>query len=84
MTLVDVQKSRAINQKYLNQTNPPGQRITTIQLDGIQYFISRMNPYTPELNWFMAYQYCRSIGLQLTSFESREKSDSITQYLTNA
>lgn len=61
-----------------------GQRITTIQLDGIQYFISRMNPYTPELNWFMSYQYCRSIGLQLSSFESREKSDSITQYLTNA
>lgn len=35
------------------------QRITTIQLDGVQYFISRMNPYSPELNYFLAYQYCR-------------------------
>ncbi|XP_069685827.1 uncharacterized protein nw isoform X2 [Periplaneta americana] len=61
-----------------------GQRITTIQLDGVQYFISRMNPYSPELNYFLAYQYCRSIGLQLASFESREKADSMTQYLLNA
>ncbi|PSN34863.1 hypothetical protein C0J52_18212 [Blattella germanica] len=61
-----------------------GQRITTIQLDGVQYFISRMNPYSPELNYFLAYQYCRSIGLQLASFESKEKADSITQYLLNA
>jgi hypothetical protein len=61
-----------------------GQRITTIQLDGVQYFISRMNPYSPELNYFLAYQYCRSIGLQLASFESKEKADSMTQYLLNA
>lgn len=61
-----------------------GQRITTIQLDGVQYFISRMNPYSPELNYFLAYQYCRSIGLQLASFETKEKSDSIMQYLINA
>lgn len=63
---------------------PTGQRITTIQLDGVQYFISRMNPYSPELNYFLAYQYCRSIGLQLASFETKEKSDSIMQYLINA
>nr|AQY54434.1 C-type lectin-S4 [Hepialus xiaojinensis] len=61
-----------------------GQRITTIQLDGVQYFISRMNPYSPELNYFLAYQYCRSLGLQLASFETKEKADSITTYLTNA
>lgn len=60
------------------------QRITTIQLDGVQYFVSRMNPYSPELNYFLAYQYCRSLGLQLASFETREKVDSITQYLSNA
>ncbi|GJQ68228.1 hypothetical protein Trydic_g10764 [Trypoxylus dichotomus] len=60
------------------------QRITTIQLDGVQYFVSRMNPYSPELNFFLAYQYCRSLGLQLASFETREKADSIAQYLTNA
>ncbi|XP_045527563.1 uncharacterized protein LOC123716073 isoform X3 [Pieris brassicae] len=67
-------------------TNVPAaaQRITTIQLDGVQYFISRMNPYSPELNYFLAYQYCRSLGLQLASFETKEKADSITTYLTNA
>ncbi|KAL0278842.1 UNVERIFIED_CONTAM: hypothetical protein PYX00_000532 [Menopon gallinae] len=61
-----------------------GQRITTIQLDGVQYFVSRMNPYSPELNYFLSYQYCRSLGLQLVSFETKEKADSITQYLKNA
>lgn len=63
---------------------PAGQRITTIQLDGVQYFVSRMNPYSPELNYFLAYQYCRSLGLQLASFETKEKVESMTQYLTNA
>lgn len=43
-----------------------------------------MNPYSPELNYFLAYQYCRSLGLQLVSFETKEKADSITQYLRNA
>ncbi|XP_055543842.1 uncharacterized protein LOC129729349 isoform X2 [Wyeomyia smithii] len=61
-----------------------GQRITTIQLDGVQYFVSRMNPYSPELNYFLAYQYCRSLGLQLASFETKEKVESMTQYLANA
>ncbi|XP_038120383.1 uncharacterized protein LOC6049235 isoform X1 [Culex quinquefasciatus] len=61
-----------------------GQRITTIQLDGVQYFVSRMNPYSPELNYFLAYQYCRSLGLQLASFETKEKVESMTQYLQNA
>lgn len=61
-----------------------GQRITTIQLDGVQYFVSRMNPYSPELNYFLAYQYCRSLGLQLASFEAKEKADALKQYLTNA
>lgn len=61
-----------------------GQRITTIQLDGVQYFVSRMNPYSPELNYFLAYQYCRSLGLQLASFETKEKADTMTQYLKNA
>lgn len=62
----------------------PGQRITTIQLDGVQYFVSRMNPYSPELNYFLAYQYCRSLGLQLASFETKEKVESMSQYLQNA
>lgn len=43
-----------------------------------------MNPYSPELNYFLAYQYCRSLGLQLASFETKEKSDTMTQYLKNA
>lgn len=32
----------------------------------------------------MAYQYCRSLGLQLASFETKEKVESMTQYLRNA
>lgn len=43
-----------------------------------------MNPYSPELNYFLAYQYCRSLGLQLASFETKEKVESMTQYLQNA
>lgn len=62
----------------------PGQRITTIQLDGTQYYISRMNPYSAELNYFLAYEYCRSIGLQLASFETLEKTNSISDFLRNA
>lgn len=61
-----------------------GQRIMTIQLDGVQYYISRMNPYSPELNYYLAYQYCRSLGLQLASFESREKYTGMVEYLKNA
>lgn len=61
-----------------------GQRITTIQLDGVQYYVSRMNPYSLELNYFLAYQYCRSLGLQLISFETKEKADTMRQYLQNA
>lgn len=53
-------------------------------MDGVQYFVSRMNPYSPELNYFLAYQYCRSLGLQLASFETKEKVESMTQYLRNA
>jgi len=76
--------ARVTRQASLNKYHVAGQRITTIQLDGVQYFISRMNPYSPELNYFLAYQYCRSIGLQLASFESKEKADSMTEYLLNA
>lgn len=50
----------------------------------MQYFVSRMNPYSPELNYFLAYQYCRSLGLQLASFETKEKAESMSQYLQNA
>lgn len=56
----------------------------TIQLDNIQYYISRMNPYSPELNYYLAYQYCRSLGLQLASFDTKEKYVSMVQYLKNA
>lgn len=69
---------------YFSFLSSTGQRITTIQLDGVQYFVSRMNPYSPELNYFLAYQYCRSLGLQLASFETKEKVESMSQYLQNA
>ncbi|XP_031788923.1 C-type lectin 37Da [Nasonia vitripennis] len=63
--------------------NSSAERITTIQLDGIQYYISQMNPFIPELNYFLAYQYCRSLGLQLVSFETKEKADLMMKYLKN-
>jgi hypothetical protein len=69
---------------FLSSISFTGQRIMTIQLDGIQYYISRMNPYSPELNYYLAYQYCRSLGLQLASFDSKEKYTSMVEYLTNA
>uniref|UniRef100_A0A182P900 C-type lectin domain-containing protein n=1 Tax=Anopheles epiroticus TaxID=199890 RepID=A0A182P900_9DIPT len=74
----------ALNPDFPLVRTSTGQRITTIQLDGVQYFISRMNPYSPELNYFLAYQYCRSLGLQLASFETKEKVESMTEYLQNA
>jgi hypothetical protein len=43
-----------------------------------------MNPYSPELNYYLAYQYCRSIGLQLASFDSKEKFLTMNEFLTNA
>ena len=43
-----------------------------------------MNPYSPELNYYLAYQYCRSLGLQLASFDTKEKYESMANYLTNA
>lgn len=43
-----------------------------------------MNPYSAELNYFLAYEYCRSIGLQLASFETLEKTNSISDFLRNA
>lgn len=69
---------------FFINSNISGQRITTIQLDGTQYYISRMNPYSAELNYFLAYEYCRSIGLQLASFETLEKTNSISDFLRNA
>ncbi|OXU21683.1 hypothetical protein TSAR_012695 [Trichomalopsis sarcophagae] len=42
-----------------------------------------MNPFIPELNYFLAYQYCRSLGLQLVSFETKEKADLMMKYLKN-
>ncbi|XP_044735958.1 uncharacterized protein LOC123298115 isoform X2 [Chrysoperla carnea] len=67
---------------FTNNSN--AQRITTIQLEGTQYFISKMNPYAPALNYYLAYQYCRSIGLQLVSFETMEKTKAMSNYLKNA
>lgn len=37
--------------------------------------------YVLKINYWIVY---RSLGLQLASFETKEKADSITTYLTNA
>ncbi|XP_063227311.1 C-type lectin 37Da isoform X2 [Bacillus rossius redtenbacheri] len=58
-----------------------GDTIMTILLEGTQYYVSSMNPYQSELNYFLAYQHCRSLGLQLASFQTKDKAETIMQYL---
>lgn len=50
-----------------------GQRIHTVELGNSRYFVSNASPYSPQLNWFLAYQYCRTIGMELLSLERQEE-----------
>lgn len=58
-----------------------GQRIQTIEVGSSRYFISNASPYSPTLNWFLAYQYCRNIGMELLSLEQSEETQDITNFL---
>lgn len=49
-----------------------------------QYWVSTTSPYAPRLNFFLAYQYCRNLGLQLLTFETQEEMDSLTSYLAQS
>ncbi|XP_045133538.1 uncharacterized protein LOC123517493 isoform X2 [Portunus trituberculatus] len=59
-----------------------GQRsVETVDLAGSRYFISQTSPYVPSLNWFLAYQYCRTIGMELLSIGTAEEAELINSYL---
>ena len=58
-----------------------GQRISTARIGDNRYFISSQNPYAPMLNFFLAYQYCRSIAMELVSLENAEEAIALSEYL---
>ncbi|RXG69637.1 C-type lectin 37Da [Armadillidium vulgare] len=61
-----------------------GQRtIDTVQIGTNKYFFSDTSPYSPRLNWFLAFQYCRNIGMDLLSFQTNEEFNEIALYLEN-
>lgn len=59
-----------------------GQRIQTVEVADSRYFISNASPYSPTLNWFLAYEYCRTIGMELLSFQTQEESEAVTTFLS--
>lgn len=59
-----------------------GQRIMTAKIGDSRYFISWQNPYAPRLNFFLAYQYCRTIAMELISLETAEEAQNIADYLS--
>ncbi|XP_063585566.1 uncharacterized protein LOC134762980 isoform X1 [Penaeus indicus] len=60
-----------------------GQRIQTVELADSRYFISNASPYSPSLNWFLAYEYCHTIGMELLSFQGIEETEVINSYLSD-
>jgi len=58
-----------------------GQRISTAKIGDSRYFISWQNPYAPRLNFYLAYQYCRTIAMELISLETAEEAQNISDYL---
>ncbi|XP_066949751.1 uncharacterized protein [Macrobrachium rosenbergii] len=58
-----------------------GQRIQTVEVGNSRYFISNVSPYSPTLNWFLAYEYCRNIGMELLSLEQSEEATEVNVFL---
>lgn len=50
-------------------------------MNGNQYWFSTSSPYAPTLNFHLAYQYCRTLGLQLAVLETTEEVETISAYL---
>jgi len=57
--------------------------IKLISMKSNQYWFSTSSPYAPTLSFFLAYQYCRNLGLQLVTFETSEEVSSVAAYLTS-
>jgi len=54
----------------------------TAKIGDSRYFISWQNPYAPRLNFFLAYQYCRTIAMELISLETAEEAQNVADYLS--
>ncbi|ODM99279.1 Perlucin [Orchesella cincta] len=57
--------------------------IKLVAMNGNQYWFSSSSPYAPNLNSHLAYQYCRTLGLQLVVLETKEEVDTISAYLNS-
>lgn len=57
--------------------------IKLVAMNGNQYWFSSSSPYAPNLNNALAYQYCRTLGLQLVVLETKEEVDTISAYLNS-
>lgn len=57
--------------------------IKLVAMNGNQYWFSSSSPYAPNLNFHLAYQYCRTLGLQLVVLETKEEVDTISAYLNS-
>ncbi|XP_018018172.1 C-type lectin domain family 4 member A-like isoform X2 [Hyalella azteca] len=66
-------------------SSPPtaGQRISTVEIEGRSYYISAQSPYNAPLSWFLAYQYCRTIGMELLTEDSQEDAQVLRTFLNN-
>lgn len=59
-----------------------GQRpVTTIDIGSTSYLISASSPFTPNLNWFLAYQYCRNHGMELLTLSDSTQTQLLNRYL---
>ncbi|KAK3860333.1 hypothetical protein Pcinc_033606, partial [Petrolisthes cinctipes] len=59
------------------------QRIHTVEVGNSRYFVSNASPYSPQLNWFLAYQYCRTIGMELLTLETQEEVLALNTFLSD-
>ncbi|XP_021959285.1 uncharacterized protein LOC110855170 [Folsomia candida] len=55
--------------------------VKLVAMNGNQYWFSTSSPYAPTLNFHLAYQYCRTLGLQLAVLETTEEVETISAYL---
>jgi len=58
--------------------------IRLVAMRNNQYWVSTTSPYAPRLNFFLAYQYCRNLGLQLLTFETQEEIEGLSAYLAQS
>ncbi|KAF2359506.1 C-type lectin-like [Trinorchestia longiramus] len=60
-----------------------GQRISTVDVGRSTYYISSQSPYNAPLSWYLAYQYCRTIGMELLTENTQEEAESLHSFLSS-